>query len=304
MFYYNLSTYLRNIYGHRLGKICIDGGFTCPNRDGTCGVGGCIFCGERGAGEHIVKDGITAQTRRYLDSPAAGKYAEYIAYFQNFTGTYAPPETLRERYASALIDPRIRVLAVGTRPDCVDGERADVLASFINDRRDVWCELGLQSSSDETARFINRGYETARFVEAVQMLHSRGIKVVAHMIIGLPRAEGVREGEDDVKATVDLLNSLPVFGVKIHSLYVIRGTRLDSLYERGGYEPLTLDEYAALATLAISRLRPDIVLHRITGDCPRGLLAAPDWAADKRAVTDAINEKLRLSASDAAKSSI
>lgn len=293
--YYNLSTYLRNTYGHRLGKLCIDGGFTCPNRDGTCGVGGCIFCGERGAGEHIVRGSIADQAKRYFDSPASSKYREHIVYFQNFTGTYAPPGTLYERYAAALDvgGDSVRVLAVGTRPDCIDDERADTLASFITERRDVWCELGLQTASDETARFINRGYETACFADAVQILHSRGIKVVAHMMIGLPRAENVREDADDVAATVDLINSLPVFGVKIHSLYVMRGTRLCELYERGLYTPLTLDEYASLAAFSISRLRPDIVLHRITGDCPRDMLAAPMWCADKRSVIAAIEARLR-----------
>lgn len=293
--YYNLSTYLRNTYGHRLGKLCIDGGFTCPNRDGTCGVGGCIFCGERGAGEHIVRGSIAEQAKRYFDSPASAKYSEHIVYFQNFTGTYAPPETLYERYASALDvgGDSVRVLAVGTRPDCIDEKRADTLASFITNRRDVWCELGLQTASDETARFINRGYGTARFADAVHTLHSRGIKVVAHMMIGLPRAENVREDAGDVAATVDLINSLPVFGVKIHSLYVMRGTRLCDLYERGLYTPLTLDEYASLAASSISRLRPDIVLHRITGDCNRDMLAAPMWCADKRSVIAAIEARLR-----------
>lgn len=295
MLYYNLSTYLRNTYGHRLGKLCIDGGFTCPNRDGTCGVGGCIFCGERGAGEHIVRGSIADQAKRYFDSSASSKYREHIVYFQNFTGTYAPPATLYERYAAALDvgGDSVRVLAVGTRPDCIDEERADMLVSFITDRRDVWCELGLQTASDETARFINRGYGTARFADAVQTLHSRGIKVVAHMMIGLPRAENVREDAGGVAATVDLINSLPVFGVKIHSLYVMRGTRLCELYERGLYTPLTLDEYASLAAFSISRLRPDIVLHRITGDCPRDMLAAPVWCADKRSVIAAIEARLR-----------
>ena len=293
MLYYNLSTYLRETYGHRLGKICIDGGFSCPNRDGTCGIGGCIFCGERGSGEHIEQNAIAEQVRRYFTSPASSKYSEFIAYFQNFTGTYAPPGVLRERYASALTDDRIRVLAVGTRPDCIDADRADVLASFITNTRDVWCELGLQTASDETARFIGRGYETARFTEAVELLHERGVKVVAHMIIGLPRAENVREDERDIFNTVDLINSLPVFGAKIHSLYVMRGTRLCELYERGAYVPLTLDEYASLAASAISWLRDDIVLHRITGDCPHDMLAAPSWSADKRAVIAAIESRLR-----------
>ncbi len=321
--YNTLSAYLRARYGGRLGKICVDGGFSCPNRDGTCGVGGCVFCGERGAGEHITPAPIDKQVHAYLASPRAAKYRGYIAYFQNFTNTYAAPEALRERYAAALIDERIRILAVGTRPDCIDEARADVLASFLrapngtksakadNDispagiksdalpmgtgvplRRDVWCELGLQTADEKTARFINRGYETARFSEAVRLLHSRGIEVVVHLIIGLPHDNGVREGERQLYNTVRLINSLPVFGVKLHSLYVMRGTRLCELWERGLYTPPEMEEYVRLAAEAIARLRPDIVLHRVTGDCPRELLAAPAWNADKSAVIAGIDEYL------------
>ncbi len=289
--YNNLSAYLREKYGGRLGKICIDGGFSCPNRDGTCGVGGCLFCGERGAGEHIVPAPIASQVRAYLSSPAAAKYGGYIAYFQNFTNTYAPPDVLRCRYAEALTDPRIRVLAVGTRPDCVDDVRADILAEFARGR-DVWCELGLQTASDKTARFINRGYETARLAGAVRLLNLRGIKAVVHIIVGLPNGEGSREGEDELCETVRLINSLPVFGVKIHSLYVMRGTRLCELWERGGYAPISMEEYVRLAALTISRLRPDIIIHRVTGDCPHSLLAAPDWNARKNDVIAAIDTYL------------
>ncbi len=289
--YNTLSAYLRENYGGRLGKICIDGGFSCPNRDGTCGVGGCIFCGERGAGEHIKPAPIGEQVRAYLASPAAAKYGGYIAYFQNFTNTYAPPGVLRERYAEALCDHRIRVLAVGTRPDCVDAERADVLTGFSADR-DVWCELGLQTASDETARFINRGYETARLADAIDILSKRGIKTVIHIIIGLPRARSLREGERELCETIRLINSLPVFGVKIHSLYVMRGTRLCELWERGEYQPFEMDEYVRLAAEAISRLRPDIILHRVTGDCPRPLLAAPDWNTRKSEVISRIDAYL------------
>ncbi len=289
--YNTLSSELRRRYGSRLGKICIDGGFTCPNRDGTCGTGGCIFCGERGSGEHITPSTIENQVRSYLASPAASKFGGYIAYFQNFTNTYEDPGVLRGRYSEALVDPRIRVLSVGTRPDCVDRERADVLAEFLQGR-DVWCELGLQSASDKTARFINRGYDTARFGNAVDLLRSRGIEVIAHIIIGLPNGVRSREGERELAETVRLINSLPVSGVKIHSLYVMKQTRLCELYESGGYEPLSLEEYVSLASFAICRLRPDIVLHRVTGDCPRALLAAPSWNAYKTRVISSLDSYL------------
>ncbi len=277
-----LSPYLRSRYdGKRVGKICIDGGFTCPNRDGTCGHGGCIFCGERGAGEHI--DGsasIEAQTRAFLASPSAEKAGVYAAYFQNFTNTYAPTDVLFERYSSALIDPRIRILAVGTRPDCIDTERADLLARFTK-THDVWCELGLQTSNDETARLCNRGYPTSRFAEAATMLAERGIEVIAHVMIGLPG-----ETDEDVFKTVRFVNSLPVKGLKLHSLYVMKDTVLADMYERGEYVPLALDGYIRTVTGAICRTRPDIIFHRVTGDAPHELLIAPEWNLEKnRTVT-------------------
>ncbi len=277
-----LSPYLRSKYdGMRVGKICIDGGFTCPNRDGACGIGGCIFCGERGAGEHIDgKASIEAQARAFLASPSAEKAGVYAAYFQNFTNTYAPVDVLRERYSAALIDPRIRILAVGTRPDCIDTERADLLGEFAR-THDVWCELGLQTSNDSTAQRFNRGYPTSRFTEAVSLLAERGIEVIAHVIIGLPG-----ETEEDVYETVRFVNSHPVKGLKLHSLYVTRDTVLHEMYQSGEYTPLTLDGYIKAVTGAICRTRPDIIFHRVTGDAPHDLLVAPEWNLEKnRTVT-------------------
>lgn len=276
MDYRNLSGYFREKYHKKIGKICIDGGFDCPNRDGRVGTGGCIFCTGRGSGEHIARGmSIGEGVRRAIERGGADGY---VAYFQNFTNTYAPVEVLRERYDAALVDGRIAVLSVGTRPDCIDGEVADLLASYL-DRVEVWVELGLQSASDKTAEIINRGYRTEEFTRAVSLLHARGIRVVGHMIIGLPG-----ETAAEVDATVDFLNSHSLFGVKIHSLYIPRGTRLADMYESGEYTPPTLEEYASLAARAIARLRPETVLHRITGDCPRELLVAPEWNLDKNLV--------------------
>lgn len=281
-----LSPYLRSKYdGMRVGKICIDGGFTCPNRDGTCGVGGCIFCGERGAGEHI--DGtasIEAQARAFLASPSAEKAGVYAAYFQNFTNTYAPVDVLRERYSAALIDDRIKILAVGTRPDCIDEERAKLLGEF-NKTHDVWCELGLQTSNDKTAERFNRGYPTSRFTEAVKLLDEQGIEIIAHIIIGLPG-----ETEADVYNTVDFVNSHPVKGIKLHSLYVTKDTELAEMYRRGKYKPLEMDEYIRIAAGAICRVRPDIIFHRVTGDAPHELLIAPMWNLEKNKVVMLIDK--------------
>jgi len=284
MLYNNLSTYLKTRYGKRIKKICIDGGFGCPNRDGKCGTGGCIYCGERGAGEHIDPSlSITAQVREQLRrSNAEG----FIAYFQNFTNTYAPIATLKERYDSALVDPRIVALAIGTRPDCIDEDIADLIASY-KDRCDVWVELGLQCASDRTAEIINRGYKTEVFSKAVDILKSRGIPVVAHMIIGLPD-----EGIDEVDKTADLINASGVWGVKIHSIYVMEGTVLSEMYREKLYTPPEMAEYVSLAARTVRRLSPNIVIHRLTGDCPDGLLVAPEWNKNKNAVIEAIRRTL------------
>ena len=285
MYYKNLSSYLRETYGSAVFKICIDGGFTCPNRDGTKGYGGCAFCGERGSGEHIRPGSISAQIERYFRRKR--KAPKVIAYFQNFTNTYAPTDVLRNRFDEALCDDRIVILDVGTRPDCIDEERADLLAEYKS-KVDIWVELGLHTSSDKTAERINRCYPSSDFTTAVNLLTSRGIKPIAHMVIGLPG-----ENFDDVRRTLDFINAHPVFGVKIHSLYVIEGTQLASDYKSGKYTPITLETYADYAAYVLKNLRQDIVVHKITGDAPKDLLIAPSWNTDKNAIMNAINDRLK-----------
>jgi radical SAM protein (TIGR01212 family) len=284
MLYNNFSSYLKNKYGARVSKICIDGGFGCPNRDGTCGIGGCIYCGERGAGEHIDPTvDIRSQVAGALSKDA--KSEGFIAYFQNFTNTYAPLEILKERYDNALISDKIVALAIGTRPDCIDDSVAELIASYKN-RVDVWVELGLQTASDETARIINRGYKTEVYKRAFAILKTHGIPFVTHMIIGL-----LGEYEDDIAATVKLINE-DAWGIKIHSIYVMEGTELARMYKAGEYVPPTLDAYTSLAARTIASLRPDMIVHRITGDCPDGLLVAPEWNKDKNKTIALIREKL------------
>ena len=284
MLYNYFSRYLKEKYGARVGKICIDGGFGCPNRDGTCGTGGCIYCGERGAGEHIDSaKSITLQVEEALARDT--RTERFIAYFQNFTNTYAPVPVLKERYDSALISDKICALAIGTRPDCITEEIAALIASY-KDRVDVWVELGLQTASDVTAMVINRGYVTEVYRRAVAILKAHGIPVVTHMIIGLPG-----EGEGDIDATVDLINE-ESWGVKIHSIYVMEGTELAGMYRRGEYVPPTLDEYVHLCARSLARLRGDIIVHRITGDCPKDMLVAPDWNSDKDKMINLVRKKL------------
>lgn len=285
MQYYNLSTYLREKYGKRLKKICIDGGFSCPNRDGTCGTGGCIYCGERGAGEHIDPTlSIREQVERAISESDDGD--RFIAYFQSFTNTYAPTDELKRRYDAALIDERIRILSIGTRPDCISESVCELLKEYAKER-EVWVELGLQTASDEVAKAINRGYDLAVFEKATELLKKHGLKFVVHMIIGLPSDDA-----EGVKKTADYIAKIKPFGIKIHSIYVMEGTSLAKMYREKRYTPPTLDEYAALAAYTLSVMPDDVVVHRVTGDCPRDMLVAPEWNRDKNAIIQRINEKL------------
>ena len=285
MRYNNLSAYLRARYGGNVEKMCLDGGFTCPNRDGTKSIGGCIFCGERGAGEHIHgKVNIPAQRASFFR--ARPKVQRAIAYFQNFTGTYAPVERLRTLYHDAIDDSRIVALAIGTRPDAITESVADLLKE-IGERVDVWVELGLQTASDETAARINRAYPTSDFDRAHRLLTERGIGVVAHVMIGLPG-----EGQDELARTIEYLNAYPLFGIKLHSVFVMRDTVLESMYHCGEYTPLTMEEYVDLAVFALTHLPPDLTIHRLTGDCRRDQLVAPLWNADKDTVLSRIQRTL------------
>lgn len=281
MVYRNLSGYLREKYSKRLKKICIDGGFTCPNRDGKCGVGGCIFCGERGAGEHICASmDIAEQVRRALSAAEADDL--FIAYFQNFTNTYAPTDILRERYDAALIDERIKILSIGTRPDCITEEIAALIAEYSK-KREVWVELGLQTANDATAEIINRGYKRAVFERAMEILTRYGIPVVVHLIVGLPG-----ENLNDVISTAEYVSGYELFGIKIHSIYVMPGTRLAEMYEAGEYEPPTLPEFVDGATAILARLSPNTVIHRLVADAPSGMLIAPKWNSDKHKIIEKI----------------
>ena len=286
MLYRNLSSYLRERYGKRLDKICIDGGFTCPNRDGKCGTGGCIYCGERGAGEHIDPTrSISDQVKERLKKSNTSDI--FVAYFQNFTNTYAPIEILKERYDAALIDGRIRVLAIGTRPDCIDEDVCKLLAEYAKER-EVWVELGLQTANDETAKLINRGYKTEVFERAMALLNEYGLKVVVHIMMGLPG-----ESVEDMKKTADFVARFPIFGLKIHSIYVMRDTELERLYLEKRYTPPTFEEYCEAAAYAVARTPENVVIHRLAANCPKGMLVAPEWNADKTIVIDGVTQKMR-----------
>lgn len=275
--YNKFSAFLRERFGGRVEKICVDGGFSCPN--GGC----CTFCGEdEGRGEDIA-----AQVKRQLSAPAKNGADKFIVYFQSRTNTYADIPTLKSRYDAALIDPRICALAIATRPDCIDEEIADLLATHYA-KYYVWVELGLQTASDATAKAINRGYGSEVYRAAAGMLSARGIDVVAHIIFGLPG-----ETDADIDRTVDFINDSTAAGVKIHSLYVTKDAPIYNLYKNGGYVPQTFEEHTRRTVRAITRLRPDIIIHRITGDAPRGKLVAPEWNNRKKLIRNAVERELQ-----------
>ncbi len=218
--YKHLNEYLKRKFGERTLKICIDGGFTCPNRDGTCGTKGCLFCGEKGSGEHLITSPISYQVKRYFESYRAERANKFIVYFQNFTNTYDTIKNLKNKYDDALIDDRIVGLEIATRPDCINEEVAKLIGSYSK-KYYVCVELGLQTSNDETAKMINRGYLSNKFTEAVSILRKYNIDVITHIMIGLPG-----ENFDDLKNTIEFMNKHDIQGIKIHSTYVIRDTRI------------------------------------------------------------------------------
>ena len=285
--YNHLNKYLKNKFGERTLKICIDGGFTCPNRDGSTGSKGCIFCSERGSGEHIKYSSITQQVENYFASYKAERANKFIAYFQNFSNTYAPIDVLEEKYNAALIDDRIVALAVATRPDCINEYICKLLKSYTQ-KYHVWVELGLQTANNSTGILINRGYSSEQFSKAVALLNKYNIDVVTHIMIGLPN-----ENFENLKNTVDFINSHNIQGLKIHCTYVLENTVLADLYKSGSYEAISLDYYLDCVTYILTHISPDIVIHRVSGDAPKDLLIAPEWNCHKKWIINGLDKLLR-----------
>lgn len=284
--YNQFNDWLKTKFGERTLKICIDGGFTCPNRDGTKGCGGCSFCGERGSGENTKRIDIATQVKNHLASYRGVRANKFIAYFQNFTNTYDTIENLKNKYDSALVDDRIVALAIATRPDCINEDIVKLLKSYT-DKYYVYVELGLQTVNEKVAEKFNRGYSNNEFKNAVELLHKYGIDVVTHIMVGLPFEE-----KDDISNTVDFINSLPIMGVKIHSTYIIKGTRLEELYNDKKYTPLELDTYVNSVCYILSHLNPDVVICRITGDAPKDILVEPQWNSRKKIILNSITKAL------------
>jgi radical SAM protein (TIGR01212 family) len=287
--YRDLNTYLRERFGCRVQKVSVDAGFTCPNRDGTVGTGGCAYCNTHGSGTGAAARGIPI-TRQLADGIAAmaRRYhaRKFIAYFQAYSNTHAPLERLRAAYAEALQVEGVVGLAVGTRPDCIDEPRLALLQELARDRM-VWLELGLQSACDRTLERIGRGHDSACFLRAAAAAHAHGLPVCAHVILGLP---GETAGE--MHRTADVLAAAGVDGVKLHQLYVVRGTRMEELHRRGDLRCLGQDEYARLAVDVLERLPPRAVVQRLVGDPHPDELVAPAWSLDKPGTLRRIHAEL------------
>ena len=287
--YRHLNEYLKNKFGERTLKICIDGSFTCPNRDGTLGHGGCIYCSQKGSGELITNsaNSISEQVINYFKTYRAQRANKFIAYFQNFTNTYDTVENLKEKYDAALIDDRIVGLEVGTRPDCINEDIVKLLKSYTN-KYYVCVELGLQTSNDHIGKIINRGYSSSDFTNAVELLNKYDIDVVAHIMVGLPE-----ETNEDIKNTVDFINSHKLQGVKIHSTYVVENTALADMYKSGQYKALDLDDYIETLIDIMTHLNPNLIIHRISGDAPKDLLIAPSWNSHKMWILHGFEKRFR-----------
>lgn len=282
--YRHLNTYLKEKFGERTLKIPVDGGFTCPNRDGKISKGGCIFCSQRGSGEHLKLKPIPVQVKEHLESYRGKRANKFIVYFQNFTNTYDTISNLKKKYDSSLIDEKIVGLDIATRPDCINQDVIKLLKTYKN-KLDVTVELGLQTTNDYVAKLINRGYSLATFTKAVNMLNEARIDVVVHIMIGLPN-----ETKEDIIKTTEYLNTLKISGIKIHSTYIVKDTILEKWYKEGKYEPITLDYYLENLLYVITHIDKNIVIHRITGDAPKELLVEPKWNMHKKWILNGLDK--------------
>ena len=287
--YNNIDYQLKKRFGEKVFKVSIDAGFTCPNRDGTLSDKGCIFCSENGSGEFAGdrRESIKSQIDNQIEFLKKGKDRKYIAYFQNFTNTYSNVEYLRKVYEEALSHENIVGLAIATRSDCLEEDILELL-SELNKITFLWVEVGLQSANDTSAEFINRGYKFQKFETIQKRLYVRNIKLVVHVIVGLPC-----EAKNEIFETVKKLNELYIWGIKIHMLYIIKNTSLHEYYINNTFDFYKREEYVELIVSLIGHLNKNIVIHRLTGDGEAEMLIEPLWSLDKRRVLNAINSMLK-----------
>lgn len=288
--YHSLDYMLRERFGEKVYKVTLNGGMSCPNRDGKIGHGGCIFCSAGGSGDFAADAAfsITQQIESQIALLSAKRpIHKYIAYFQAYTNTYAPVEYLEKIFMEAISHPQICALSIGTRPDCL-GEDVLSLLSCLNQIKPVWIELGLQTIHEDTAAYIRRGYPLSCFEEALNALRSQNIEVIVHTILGLPG-----ENRERILQTMEYLNAKNIQGIKLQLLHVLSGTDLALDYKKGIFSVLERDAYLDLVIDCLEHLSPDIVIHRVTGDGPKDLLIAPLWASRKREVLNLLHHRMK-----------
>lgn len=289
--YHSFDYMLKERFSCKIYKTALNGGMTCPNRDGTLGERGCIFCSQGGSGDFAGdrRDSITEQINKQAEKLAQKRNASaFIAYFQAYTNTYAPVDYLRKIYTEAINHPQVAAVSIGTRPDCLG---PDVLALLeeLNQIKPVWIELGLQTIHERTAAYIRRGYPLSCFEEAVKALRQRDLEVIVHTILGLPG-----ESRQDILETMEYLNHRDIQGIKLQLLHVLKGTDLAQDYLEGRFSVYTMEEYLDILIDCLEHLSPDIVIHRLTGDGPKDLLMAPLWSSKKRTVLNTLHHECKI----------
>lgn len=292
--YHSLDYELKRTFGRKLYKLSLDGGMTCPNRDGTCGSRGCIFCSQGGSGDFAVPSGgdvweqiEAAKERVVRKMPSSDGKADYIAYFQSFTNTYAPVDRLSRLFSRAISHPDIAALSIATRPDCLPDETIALLAR-LNRIKPVWVELGLQTIHEDTARQIRRGYALSVFEEALKRLKIAGLTVIVHVILGLPG-----ETRERMTETITWLADRPIDGIKLQLLHVLKGTDLAAMYQSDPFFVFSMEEYIDFVIDCVELLPPELTIHRLTGDGPKSLLIAPLWSADKKRVLNTLSRRFK-----------
>jgi len=288
--FYSLNDFFKDEFKDKIFKVSLDGGFTCPNRDGKVAHGGCIFCSDAGSGEFAGnrRKSITEQIDEQLEFlKDKVKDKKVIAYFQNFTNTYGDVDYLREIYYEALNHPKVLGLAIGTRPDCIEDDTLELLKE-INEKHFFWIELGLQTIDDKVAKIINRGYPLSTYLETTKKLKDSGIKFVTHMIVGLPTEE-----REDILNTARCIVQSGAWGIKIHSLHIIKKTPLERLYNDIKFKVFTLDEYVDIVVTILKLLPDKMVVHRVTGDGKKDEVVEPKWSLNKRKVLNEIEKELK-----------
>lgn len=292
--FYKLNNFLKENFSEKIYKVSLDGGFTCPNRDGKISNKGCLFCSDKGSGEFAGDrcKTITAQIDEQIDfmKDKIGS-SKVIAYFQNFTNTYGDIEYLRKIYYEALNHEKVIGIAIATRPDCLSDDVINLLDE-INKKYFLWVELGLQTANDSIGKIINRGYDIKVYIDSCRILNKKNIKFVTHMIVGLPNEE-----KKDLYDTIDLINSVKSWGIKIHLLYILKNSKLLNYYQQNPFKIYEKDEYENTVIELLERLSPSIVVHRLTGDAKKDELFEPLWSLNKRSILNSIEKKLKSSKS-------